>query len=72
MSQQEIIEEYPSDQHLNEAGVEQFVSPNVSMKDVTDGVLAPIENKFTLGWWIGLAISLALLGILAFSLTTQL
>lgn len=71
MSQQ-LIEKFPEDQHIDAHGVEQFVSPDISMRDITDKILAPLEGKATKGWWIGLGISLILLMALVFSIGTQL
>jgi len=66
------VEPYPEDMHSNEKGVDQFVTPNMSMKDVTDKILAPMEGKISLGWWVGLGVSILMLLCLVFSVSSQL
>ena len=68
----QVIEKFPEDQHIDEHGVEQFISPDISMRDITDKIIAPLEGKATKGWWIGLFISLILLMCFVFSVGTQL
>lgn len=72
MSEQHIIEPYAPDQHVDEKGTEQFLSPDISMREVTDKIVAPLEGKVTLGWWVGLGVSLTLLLCLVYSVGTQL
>ena len=66
------IEAFPDNMHQSVHGVEQFVSPNMSMKDVTDKIIAPLEGKISLGWWIGFGISILMLLCLVFSVSSQL
>jgi molybdopterin-containing oxidoreductase family membrane subunit len=66
------VESFPEDQHSDVHGNEQFTSPNISLKDVTDKILAPMEGRINMYWWVGLAISLILLLVLGFSLASQL
>lgn len=66
------VEKFPEDVYVDDQGREQFVSPDLSMTDVTDKIVAPLEGKIGIGWWAGLLISLGMLSMLAFSLVTQL
>ncbi|MCB0279449.1 MAG: polysulfide reductase NrfD [Calditrichaeota bacterium] len=72
MSKDHIVKPFPIDQHSDVNGVEQFVSPDISLKEVSDKIIAPMEGKISKYWWLGLFISLGMLAMLAFSLVSQL